>query len=96
MCLCVWKMVHDRVSCDEVVCAKYGACVCVCACVTKWCVTKMCVTMVCVCVKDVCGRWYVLKMVCEKDVCVCERWCDMVCDKDVCGKAVCVRQKDGV
>ena len=68
MCVCVrmWKMVHDKVACDQVV---------------RACVRKM----VCVCDKDLCGRWYVLKMVCDKNV--CERWCVTkmwVCGNDVC------------
>ena len=33
--VCVWKMVHDKVACDKVVCAKDGVCS------TKWSVTKL-------------------------------------------------------
>ena len=55
---------------------------------TKLRATKLCVRVCerwCVCDKDLCGRWYVLKMVCDKNV--CERWCVTkmwVCGNDVC------------
>ena len=45
VCVCVWKMVHDKVACDEVVCARDGVCDAV-VCDKH--------VRVCVCDKDVC------------------------------------------
>ena len=52
MCVCAWKMVHDKVACEKVVCvcAKNGVSVCdtvmcnkdVCDCVTKLCDKDVC------------------------------------------------------
>ena len=36
----IWKMVHDKIACDKVVCAKDGVCVCA----TQWCMRKIYVT----------------------------------------------------
>ena len=48
VCVCVRKMMHDKVACDKVGCVCVRKMVRVCVCVTK--------DGVCVCDKDVCDK----------------------------------------
>ena len=66
VCSKQWKMVHDKVACDKVVCAKDGVCVCV----TKDGVWQSWSKL---CDKDGVWQWCVLKMVWDKEPAQCHK-----------------------